>query len=85
MHIIQHTSHVHYDHTHSHMYARVYTCIHCGRKSHLENFFDILNFLNFTNNNVWVPNISSPHRLKKIWVPKFSLLVFDVGVSSHKM
>ena len=25
----QHTPHVHHDHIHSHMYARVYTCTHC--------------------------------------------------------
>ena len=28
----------HHDHTHSHMYARVYKCTHCGRKGHLASF-----------------------------------------------
>jgi len=32
------TPHVHHDHTHSYMYARVYTCTHCGRKDILQNF-----------------------------------------------
>ena len=81
----RHTPHLHHDHTHSHMYARVYTCTHCGCKCHLAKFyFDRLNSLNFANNNVWILNISNPHGSKKIWVPKVSPFVFDVGVGSHK-
>ena len=34
-----HTSHVHHAHIHhTHMYARVYTCTHCGSKAILQNF-----------------------------------------------
>ena len=60
--------------------------LHYGLKNHLANFyFDRLNILNFVNKNVWVPIVSNPCRPnKKIWVPKFSPLVVDVGVGSHK-
>jgi len=66
------------------MYARVYTCTHCGRKSHLERFcYDRLNSVNFANNNVCIRKGANPHGLNKIWVPKFTLIVFDVGVGSR--
>ena len=83
-----HTSwHTHAHHAHpTHMYARVYKYIHCGRKGHLAKFyFDRINHLNFANKNVWVSIISNHNGPKKIWVPKSQLLVFDVGVGSHKM
>ena len=85
-HPTRHIPHVHHDHTHSHMYARVYKCTHCGRKGHLAKFyFNKINHLNFTNKEVWVPFNTNPHGpKKKIWVPKSPPLVFDVGVSSHK-
>jgi len=81
----RHTSHAHLDYTHVHMYARMYTCTHCGRKSHLAKFyFDRLNSLNFANKNIWVPIATNRHGPKRIWVPKFPPLVFDVGVGSLK-
>ena len=67
------------------MYARVYTCTHCGHKGHLAKFyFDKINYVNFIHKNVWVPYDTNPRGRKRKWVPKFSPLVFDVGVSSYK-
>ena len=75
-------------HAHSHtthMHARVYTCTHCNPKGHLARFwFDRLNSINFTNNNIWVSYNTNPRGPKKEWVPKFPPLVFDVGMGSHK-
>ena len=67
------------------MHARVYKCTHCGRIGHLAKFyFDKINHINFTNKNVLVPNNANPRGPKRKWVPKFSPLVFDVGVGlSH--
>ena len=80
-----HTPHVHHDHTHAHMYARVYTCTHCSRKGHLTKFyFNRLNISKFANRNIWVSIAINTHELKKLWVSKFSPLVFDVGVGSYK-
>ena len=86
-HLTRHTSHTHHAHTHhNHMHARVYTCTHCGRKGHLVKFyFDRINFFNFANKNVWIPIVTNLHGPKKIWIPNFSPLVFDVGVGSQKM
>jgi len=68
------------------VHARVYKCTHCNRKGHLARFcYDRVNSLNFANKNIWVPYDANPRRPKKKWVPKFSPLVFDVGVSSHMM
>ena len=78
-------THAHHAHT-PHLYVKVYKYIHCGRKGHLVKFyFDRINSTNFANKNVWVPYNANSHEPKKIWVPKFSPLVFDVGVGSHKM
>ena len=53
-----HASHIH---THDTMYANMYTYTHCGRKGYLAKFyFDILNSLDFTNKNVWVPIVANP-------------------------
>jgi len=80
----QHTPHVHYNHTHSYMYAKVYISTHCGRKNHLARFcYDRLNFINFANNNVWVRKGANHCGPNMIWVPKFTLIVFDIGVGSH--
>ena len=77
-----HTSHVH---THDIMYANVYTCTHCDRTGHLVRFYyDRLNTLNFTSKNVWVRKGANPHGSKKVWVPRFIPIVFDIGVGSHK-
>ena len=79
--------HAHHAHIHTtHMYARVYTCTHYGHKGHLTKFcFNRLYSSNFANKNVWVPIATNPNGpKKKIWVPKFPLLIFYVGVGSHK-
>ena len=55
-----------------------------GRKGHLVKFcFDKVNSINFANKNVWVPNNTNPRGPKRKWVPKFSPLVFDVGLGSN--
>ena len=49
-------------------------------KGHLAKFcFDRINHLNFANKNVWVPIVTNPNVPKKIWVLKFSPLMFDIG------
>jgi len=51
---------------------------------HLAKFyFDRINLLNFANKNIQVPIASNPRAPKKIWVPKFSPLMFDVGMGPH--
>ena len=76
-----HTSHVH---TRDTIYARVCTCTHCGRKGYLAKFyFDKINDSNFVNRFVWVRKGVNPHEPKRIWVPKTTPILFDVGVSSH--
>ena len=53
-------------------------------KDHLvKYYFDKVNSPNFANKNVWVPYDANLHGPKRKWVPKFSPLGFDVGVSSH--
>ena len=76
-----------YAHTHTtYMHARVYKCTHCDRKVHLARFyFDRINSINFVNKNAWIPYDANPRGPKKIYVSKFSPLVFDGDVSSHKM
>ena len=60
-------------------------CTHCGLKGHLAKFyFDRLNISNFANKNVWIPIATNPRGPKKMWVTKFSPLVFYAGVGSHK-
>jgi len=68
------------------MYARVYKYTHCGRKGHLVKFFfDRINSYKFANKNISASIVSNPYEpKKKIWVPKSSPFVFDVGVGSHK-
>ena len=79
--------HTHAPHAHTtHVHARVYKCTHCGRKGHLTKFyFDKINSLMFANKSIWVSYNANPYEPKKKWVSKFSPLVFDVGVGSHKM
>ena len=63
-----HTSwHTHAHHAHlTDIYARIYTCTHCGRKVHLAKFcFNRINHLNYVNKNVWVPYNTNPHGAKK--------------------
>ena len=77
-----HASHVH---IHDAMYARVYTSIHCDRKGHLAIFcYDRLNALNFACKNVWVRRDVNSGGPKKVWIPKITPIIFDVGVGSHK-
>ena len=57
----------HHVHPHATMYARVYSCTHCGRKGHLAKFYyDILSALVFANENVWVRRGTNPHGAKKV-------------------
>ena len=66
------------------MYASVHTYTHCGRTGHHTKFYnDRLNTLNFARKNVWVRNGANPKGPKKVWVPKSTLIAFDVGVGSH--
>ena len=52
-HIHAHKSrHIHASHVHTHdtLHANVYTCTHCGRKSHLAKFcYDRLHDVNLAN------------------------------------
>ena len=78
-------THAHHAHTHDSMYVNVYTCTHCGPTGQLAKFcYDRINVLNFANKFVWVRKDDNPHGPKKVWVPKSILIVFDVGVGSHK-
>ena len=77
-------THAPHGHTHHHMYAHVYTCTHCGRKGHLAKFcYDRLHTLNLAKNFVWVREGTNPHGPKRVWVPKTTPPIFDVGVGSH--
>ena len=84
---ITHSTHMHTLHimiTLILMCIVVYKCTYCSRKCHLAKFcYDKTNAINFASKNVWVPNHANPHGPKRKWVPKFSPLVFDVGVGSH--
>jgi len=78
----RHTHAPHGDH-HT-MYAHVYTCTHCGRKDHLAKFcYDRIHDVNLANKFVWVREGTNPHGPNKIWVPKTTPSMFDVGVGSH--
>ena len=90
----KHTSHIHahksrrahasYVHTHDTIYAHVYTSTHCGRTGHLAKFcYDRIHNSNFANKFVWVRKGANPYEPKKIWLPKFTPIKFDVGVGSH--
>ena len=76
-----HVSHVH---THASMYAHVYTYTHCGCMRHFAKFcYDRIYNSNFANKFIWVRKSANLYGPKKIWVPKFTPIVFDVGVGSH--
>ena len=77
--------HTHAPHGHHHtLYAHVYTCTHCGRKGHLTKFcYDRIHASNLANKFVWVREGTNPHGPKRVWVPKTTPLVYDVGVGSH--
>ena len=80
-----HTRHTHAPHGHNHhMYAHVYTCTQCGRKGHLAKFFyDRIHVENLANNFVWVREGTNTHGPNKMWVPKTTPILFDVGVGSR--
>ena len=68
------------------MYAHVYTCTHCGRKGHLAKFcYDRVHNVNLANRFVWVRKSANPHGSNRVWVPKTTPILFDVGVGSHSM
>ena len=74
----------HHAHTHDSMYAHVYTCTHYRRKGYLAKFcYDRLHTSNFTNRFVWVRKGANPHGPNRVWVPKDTPILFDVGVGSH--
>ena len=76
-------THAHHAHTHDSMYAHVYTCTHCARKGHLAKFcYDRIHNSNFANKFIWVRK-GATHGPNKVWVPKSTPIIFDVGVSSH--
>ena len=82
-----HTRHTHASHVHVHntMYAHVYTCTHSGRKGHLAKFcYDRVHDVNLITKFVWVRKGTNPHGPKRVWVPKTTPIVFDVGVGSRK-
>ena len=62
------------------MQYKVYTCAYCCRKVHLAKF--CYANLNMLNKNIWVRESTNPIGPKKIWVPKNTLKLIDVGVSS---
>ena len=67
------------------MYAHVYTCTHCGRKGHLAKFcYDKVHDVNLANKFVWVKKGANTHGPKRVWVPKTTPILFDVGVGSHR-
>ena len=60
------------------------TLIHFGRKGHFAKFcYDRIYNSNFINKFVWVRKGANAHGPNKVWVPKFTPIVFDVGVGSH--
>ena len=82
-HHIRH-AHAYHAHTHDLKYAHVYTCTHCGRKGHLPKFcYDIVYNVHFANKFCWVRKGANPHGPNRVWVPKSTPILFDVGVGSH--
>ena len=76
-----HASHIH---THNTMYAHVYTCTYWGRKGHLAKFcYDRVHNVSFVNRFVRVRKSANSHGPNRVWVPKFTPIVFDVGVASR--
>ena len=82
-HKLRHT-HVSHVHTHDTMYAHVYTCTHCERKGHVAKFcYDRVHNVKFTNKFVWARKGAKSHRSNRVWVPKVTPIIFDVGVGSR--
>ena len=47
--------------------------------------YDRIHNSKFANKFVWVKKGANPHGPKKVWVPKFALIIIDVGMGSHLM
>ena len=45
--------------------------------------YDRIHDLNFANRFVWVRKGANPHGPNKVWVPKSTPIVFDIGVGSY--
>jgi len=45
--------------------------------------YDRLHTSNLANKFVWVREETNPHGPKRVWVPKTTPIVYDVGVGSH--
>ena len=53
-------------------------------EGHLTKFyFDKIHDSNFANKFVWVRKGANPNGPKRVWVPKTTPILFDVGVGSH--
>ena len=77
LHHAKHSNHAHTPHTHhAFMYGKVFLYTYCGRKGHLVKF--CYDRINASHNHVWArnTNIQGP---KKVWVPKSTNLLNDVG------
>ena len=75
-------THAYHAHTHD-LYANVYTCTHCGHKGHLIKFcYDRMRNSNFAKKFVWVRKCANSHAPKKVWIPRFTPIVFDVSVGA---
>jgi len=76
-HVHAHNSHAHKSHTHyAFKYGRVYRWTYCGKNGHLAKF--CYDQVHRTNNLVWV-NEDNSLGPKKMWLPKSSPKLFDVG------
>ena len=77
LHHVKHPKHVHTPHSHhAYMYGKIFSCTYCGRKGHLARF--CYDRINASHHNVWVRNTNFQGP-KKIWVPKSTNLLNDVG------
>ena len=65
----------------------VCSCVHMytlWTKDYLAKFcYDRIDDSNFANKFVWVRKGANPHGPNKIWVPKFTPVLFDICVGSH--
>jgi len=79
-HHAKHTTQIKYVHTphthHAFIYGKIYACTYCAQKGHLAKFcFDKINA---SNNHVWIRNANTKGS-KKIWVPKSTNMLHDIG------
>ena len=52
-------------------------------RSTLLSFIMRVHNVNLTNRFVWVRKGANPHGSNRVWVPKITPILFDVGVGSH--